>query len=443
MIVLSSICRAAICTVPPPPDRDSVGLVIALRDVDTNSSLKPVHRNGVRLSHQMKSRCLGWIWAILLPITAGAVPNIDALFKPLIDAKAPGAAVEVRQDGHIVFQRGYGVCDLQTLHEIGPRTNFRLASVSKQFTAMAIMLLVHDGKLNYDRRLTDIFADFPNYGRAITIRALLTHTSGLPDYEALMGPQWSATHQITDEAVFDLLKQQSVGKFAPGTSWDYSNSGYVVLGLIVARVSGQSFPRFLYERIFKPLQMTSTLAYVKGQKEVENRAYGYSRNLRGELVASDQSSTSATLGDGGVYSNLLDLAKWDEALRKDTLLTAGEMAVAFTPVTLADGSKPSWPLQAGEDNLDPGKPVAYGFGWFLDPYKGHVRVWHSGSTSGFRTVIDRFLTEHLSIIILSNRTDLDPSSLALQIADMFPITDGAKREAVRFAPPSKPERYKR
>ncbi|MDQ2841352.1 MAG: beta-lactamase family protein [Acidobacteriota bacterium] len=367
----------------------------------------------------MKTRCLGWIWAILLPLTAGAGPNVDALFKPLADAKAPGAAVEVRQDGRIIFQRGYGLCDLQTLHKIGPRTDFRLASVTKQFTAMAIMLLVHDGKLNYDQSLTDIFADFPDYGRAITIRALLTHTSGLPDYEVLMGPQWSATHQINDEAVLDLLKRQSMGKFAPGTSWAYSNSAYVVLGLIVAKVSGRSFPRFLYERIFKPLQMTSTLAYVKGQEEVKNRAYGYSRNEHGELVASDQSSTSATLGDGGVYSNLVDLAKWDAALRSNTLLSAGEMSDAFTPVTLADGSKPSWPLETGEDNLDPGKPVDYGFGWFLDPYKGHVRVWHSGNTSGFRTVIDRFVPEHLLIVILANRTDLDPSSLALQIADMF------------------------
>jgi CubicO group peptidase (beta-lactamase class C family) len=267
--------------------------------------------------------------------------------------------------------------------------------------------------------LTDIFADFPDYGRRITIRALLTHTSGLPDYEALMGPQWSATHQISDEAVLDLLKQQSAGKFAPGTSWAYSNSGYVVLGLIVAKMSGRSFPEFLDERIFKPLHMTSTLAYVKGKREITNRAYGYSRNAQGELVASDQSSTSATLGDGGIYSNLVDLAKWDDALSNHTLLNAGEMSAAFTPIALADGSKPSWPLQAGEDNLDPGKPVDYGFGWFLDPYKGHMRVWHSGNTSGFRTVIDRFITEHLSIIILSNRTDLDPSSLALQIADMF------------------------
>jgi CubicO group peptidase (beta-lactamase class C family) len=216
-----------------------------------------------------------------------------------------------------------------------------------------------------------------------------------------------------------LLKQQSKGKFAPRTSWAYSNSAYVVLGLIATKVSGRPFPELLHERIFEPLQMTSTLAYVKGQNEIGNRAYGYSRNDRGELVDSDQSSTSATLGDGGIYSNLIDLAKWDDALREHSLLSAGEMSAAFAPVKLANGSNPLWPSQAGDDNLDPGKPVAYGFGWFLDPYKGHSRIWHSGTTSGFRTVIDRFPVEHLSIVILSNRTDLDPSSLALQIADIF------------------------
>lgn len=357
--------------------------------------------------------------AVLLPFLLVAVTTIDGLFEPLIGLNSPGAAVMVRQNGRTVFQKGFGVADTRTLRKIGPATNFRLASFTKQFTAMAIMLLVHDGKLQYGQTLTDIFPEFPAYGRAITIRNLLNHTSGLPDYEKLMGPEWSAAHQIDDRKVLDLLEHQSKGDFAPGTKWAYSNSGYVVLGLIVSKVSGQPFPRFLHERIFKPLHMTSTLAYVKGQAEIQNRAYGYSRNDKGELIPSDQSSTSATLGDGGVYSNLLDLAKWDDALRNRTLLSAREMADALTPVKLADGSQPLWPEQPGDDNLNPGKPVTYGFGWFLDPYKGHDRMWHSGSTSGFRTVIDRFPSDRLAIVILSNRTDLDPTSLALQIADIY------------------------
>jgi CubicO group peptidase (beta-lactamase class C family) len=355
----------------------------------------------------------------VIPAAAVGPEAIDAIFKPLISTHDPGAAVMVRQNGRTVFLAGYGVCDLRTSKPIRPATNFRLASVSKQFTAMAVMLLVHLNKLHYTETLAELYPDFPSYGRNITIRELLTHTSGLPDYEDLMGPQWSAEHQIDDEQVLDLLKRQSVAKFAPGSSWSYSNSGYVVLGLIVAKVSGQPFANFLQDRIFNQLRMTSTVVYVNGKNQVHNRAYGYSRNGHGKLVPADQSATSATLGDGGVYSNVLDLAKWDDALRNGSLLDVTETSNAFTPVRLSDGSAPCWPTKPDADNLNPGKPVSYGFGWFLDPYKGYARTWHSGSTSGFRTVIERFQQDRLSTVILSNRTDLDPTSLALRMADLF------------------------
>lgn len=366
----------------------------------------------------MKALCAGLLIAGIAS-AAGAPATINAIFEPLIEPHDPGAAVLVRQDGRTAFISGYGVSSLDTRERIRPTTNFRLASVTKQFTAMAVMLLVHGGTLRYDETLAEIFPDFPAYGRNITIRQLLTHTSGLPDYEDLMGSQWSAEHQISDDEVLGLLERQSAGKFAPGASWAYSNSAYVVLGVIVAKISGESFPVFLHDRIFKKLRMTSTLVYVKGKNVVPNRAYGYSRDQGGEFIPSDQSATSATLGDGGVYSNLLDLAKWDDALREGSLLSEKEMSAAYTPVRLADGSTPSWPMQAGDDNLAPGRPVAYGFGWFLDSYKGHARTWHSGTTSGFRTVIDRFTHDRLSIIILSNRTDLDPTALALRVADSF------------------------
>lgn len=367
----------------------------------------------------MKICFASFLFAAILAAAVVAPATIDGIFKPLISPREPGMAVMVRQDGRTVFQAGYGVSDLHTFEKIGPVTNFRLASVTKQFTAMAVMLLVHDGKLHYTETLGDLFPDFPNYGRNITIRELLTHTSGLPDYEELMGPQWSAEHQIDDDEVLGLLERQSAGKFAPGSSWAYSNSGYVLLGLIVAQVSGGPFADFLQNHIFTKLQMTSTVLYVKGKNQVRNRAYGYSRSQRGEFAPADQSATSATLGDGGVYSNLLDLAKWDDALRSGSLLDAREMSSAFTAVTLADGSSPTWPIERGDDNLNPGKPVSYGFGWFLDPYKGRPRIWHSGTTSGFRTVIDRFTEDRVSIVILSNRTDLDPTSLALRIADIL------------------------
>ncbi|MGA2136494.1 MAG: serine hydrolase domain-containing protein [Bryobacteraceae bacterium] len=355
-------------------------------------------------------------WALLFAaIGIGSAADLDAIFAPLADARSPGLAVLVRQDGRAIFVRGYGVRDLRTFARIDAQTDFRLASFTKQFTAMSVMLLVHDGKLRYDQRLTEIFPNFPAYGRSISIRHLLTHTSGLPDYEDLMnGGPWTADHQIQDAEVFHLLEQQNAGKFAPGASWSYSNSGYVVLGLLVAHVSGETFPQFLQRRIFRPLRMSHTLAYVRGRNTAPNRAYGHSRESD-RFVETDQSSTSATLGDGGVYSNLEDLAKWDAALEAHTLLSEPEMRAALTPVTLNDGSQPHWPAEPNDGNLRPGKPASYGFGWFLDPYQGHPRMWHTGSTMGFRTVIERFTKDRLTVVILSNRVDLGLDKLAEKV----------------------------
>jgi CubicO group peptidase (beta-lactamase class C family) len=349
----------------------------------------------------------------------------DSIFSAVTQEHAPGLAVLVRKDGRTLFQKGYGVRDLRTKAKIDQHTNFRLASFTKQFTAMAIMLLVHDGELRYDQTLTEIFPDFPAYGKNITLRNLLNHTGGLPDYEDLMdaqekitGPLWSAEHQIQDDEVLALLKKETKGKFAPGTSWSYSNSGYVVLGLVVAKASGQSYGDFLHARIFAPMQMDNTIVYQKRKNEVANRAFGHSKESDA-LKETDQSSTSATLGDGGIYSNLEDLAKWDDALRNHTLLNAEEMAPALVPAKLAKGKPTLWPTAPNDDNLHPGKPVSYGFGWFLDPYWGIPRMWHTGSTMGFRTIIERFTKNNLTIIILCNRTDLDPERLAGHAADLY------------------------
>jgi CubicO group peptidase (beta-lactamase class C family) len=348
--------------------------------------------------------------------------SIDSILSRDMQPDAPGLAALVKDHGRILFEKGYGVRELSTRAKIDPQTNFRLASFTKQFTAMAVMLLIQDHKLHYDDRLTAIFPDFPGYGKAITVRHLLAHTSGLPDYETLMeqeekakGPVWSAQHQIQDNEVLSLLEKQSTGKFAPGTGWAYSNSGYVVLGLIIAKVSGMPYREYLKRNIFAPLGMNHSVVYQKGINEVERRAFGHSKE-KDTFVQTDQSSTSATLGDGGVYSNVVDLAKWDEALQKHTLLSEEEMAPALSPVMLADGVQPRWPKDTDSDNLAPGNPVSYGYGWFLDPYEGHMRMWHSGSTMGFRTVIQRFPSDGLTIVILCNRTDFEPKALAEKIA---------------------------
>ncbi len=348
-----------------------------------------------------------------MTISAQVSPlQIDAVFAPLKSTNAPGAAVLVVHDGQTVFRRGYGVTDLRTMHPIDSSTNFRLASFTKQFTAMCIMLLAHDGKLRYDDHLTDIFPEFPAYGKPITVRNLLNHTSGLPDYEDILEKQYPNTPdekipQILDAGVLKLLEQQSAGKFPPGTRWEYSNSGYAVLAMIVEKVSGKPFSEFLHERIFLPLKMQNTLAYQKGKNEVPYRAYGHTKD-KGGWRETDQSSTSAVLGDGGIYSSIDDLAKWDRALREHTLLSEAEMQPALTPVHTA----------GGPPELD-GHAVSYGFGWFLDPYRGHARMWHYGETVGFRTAIERFPADKLTIIVLANRADADAGGLALRIADLY------------------------
>jgi CubicO group peptidase (beta-lactamase class C family) len=387
------------------------------------------------------------LWAFVFSAVTGSAQvsasQVDAIFASLKSNDAPGAAVLVVRNGRrVVFRRGYGVTELRTRTKIDAQTNFRLASFTKQFTAACIMLLARDGKLHYDDHLTDFFPEFPEYGKPITVRNLLNHTSGLPDYGELLMKQYPNTPpeqvpQILDAGVLKLLEQQTGGEFPAGTKWEYSNSGYAVLAMIVEKVSGKPFGQFLHERIFAPLKMTNTLAYEKGKNEVPHRAYGHTRRDETETDETkkdakkdetkkdeakkgaaktdefwretDQSPTSAVLGDGGIYSSLDDLAKWDRALRDHTLLSAAEMQPGLTPIQ---------PM-AGPAKFPDGSTVSYGFGWFLDPYRGHKRMSHGGSTIGFRTTIERFPDDALTIIILANRADLNPEDLALKVADLY------------------------
>ena len=338
--------------------------------------------------------------------------SVDALIAGLVSGREPGAAVLVVRDGRAVYEKGFGVTDLQTSRPIDGRTNFRLASVTKAFTAAAVMLLVRDGKLRYEDRLTDIFPGFPEYAGDVTVRHLLEHTSGLPDYEDLMPAADQAVPveeaQIKDAAVLELLKRTRKGKFAAGSRWAYSNSGYVVLGLVVEKASGRPFAEFLRDRIFAPLGMSGTVAYERGRNTVPGRAYGHSRE-DGRWKETDQSPTSATLSDGGVYSSLSDMRLWDEALRRRTLLDETELRLALTPARVP-GEPPAAP---------DGTPADYGFGWFLNPWKGHARMWHYGETSGFRTAIQRFTEDGLTVVVLCNRSDIDAAALALKIAGLY------------------------
>ena len=329
----------------------------------------------------------------------------DALLKPVTSPTAPGMSVMVMQGDEVVFRRAYGLADVA--HHIAnkPETNFRLASVTKQFTATAIMLLAQDGKLHYNDHLSDFFPEFGNTGRQITIRNLLNHTSGLPDYEDLWDERYASTPkesvpQIHDSEVVQILEQHPILKFAPGSKWEYSNSGYATLAMIVENISGSRFGDFLQRRIFTPLKMQRTIAYEAKRNSVSHRAYGYSR-ANDTWTETDQSSTSAVLGDGGIYSSVDDLSRWVTAQRKLTLLKPETMKAATTPAPLESGTYP------------------YGFGLFLQPYRDHPRVWHDGSTSGFRTTIQRLTDVDLTVIILANHSDIDVKKLAEQLMDIY------------------------
>lgn len=323
---------------------------------------------------------------------------IDSLIAPYDRPGEPGLSVAVIQAGRIVYSRAVGLADVEARTRATLETNYRLASLTKQFTAMAIMMLVDDGALRYEDRLTDVLPGFPTYGNRVTIRHLLTHTSGLQAYEDFVSD--TQTAQLHDRDVLATMTARDSTYFEPGTHFRYSNSGYAVLAMVVEAKSGMPFPRFLAERIFRPLGMTATVAHVEGMDVVTNRAYGYSRR-GGRFVRTDQSSTSAVLGDGGIYSSVMDLVRWDAALDDERLVSRAAMRRAMTADTLVSGAS-----------------AGYGFGWFVDEYNGRQRHWHYGETVGFRTGIHRFPRERLTVMVLANRADARPAEVAEKIADL-------------------------
>lgn len=300
---------------------------------------------------------------------------IDNLMRDYARPDGPGASVLVFHNGEVVFRRGYGGATTAT--------NYRLASVTKQFTAAAILRLEEQDKLSLDDRARKHLPSLPAELDAVTIRNLLTHSSGITDYEDVI-PE-GATKQLHDRDVLKLLESQRSTYFAPGSSYRYSNSGYALLALIVEKVSGETFAAFLRDEIFVPLGMTNTVAHVEGVSTVAHRAYGHPK---------DQSLTSAVLGDGGVYSSVDDLAKWLAALDR------GAFAQALIPRVATD-----------DEN------VKYGYGWRISEHNGRQTAMHTGETIGFRNALVRFPKERLAVVVLTNRDDGTPLTLALQIAD--------------------------
>ncbi len=341
-----------------------------------------------------------------VPVTAPGEParqaEIDRLMRPY-DGEVPGASLLVLKDGKALVRRGYGRSDLERHVEAGPATNYRLASVTKQFTAAAVLLLAQDGKLAIEDPVRKWLPELPKAADRITVRNLLDHTGGLFDYEDLMAKPYEG--QISDAGVLALLARKDELYFPPGSTYRYSNSGYAMLALVVERASGKSFPEFLRTRIFAPLGMHDTLAYVVGGPDVAHRAWGYSRKDAG-WERTDQNAYSAVLGDGGIYSSIDDLARWDAALYDDRLLGDAMRAQAFgKQVQVSSGPEATY----------------YGYGWRVT--ESGDRQWHSGESIGFRNTLVRWPKQRLTVILLSNRNDPTPYETAMAIGALF-LDDG-------------------
>ena len=325
--------------------------------------------------------------------------KIDAILAAYSSNKNPGASVLVYQNDKIVFQKGYGVKSAEGNDKITPATNFRLPSLTKQFTAMSVLLLVKNKKISLEDPLTKYFSSFPTYGKKIKIKHLLNHTSGLIDYEDLLPKNQLV--QLHDTNCLQLMFLADSLYFPAGTKYKYSNTGYAILSLIVERVSGQSFASFLNDNIFKPLEMKTTLAFEEGKSIVTNRAYGNSFE-NNTWIQTDQSLTSAVLGDGGIYTNTIDMTKWVKALWDYKLL----------PSAL---QKESWSRKKVEN----GTLINYGYGWEIEDYNNKTHPHHNGSSIGFRNHILLFPDQKLMVLLLTNRNEGTPIIEAKQIADLY------------------------
>lgn len=323
--------------------------------------------------------------------------RIDGIMSAYDIKDGPGAAVLVMKNDSVVFKKGYGLADIETRTPIGTFTNFRLASVTKQFTAMGILMLAEKGRLSLEDPVYKFFPDFPSYGKDIRIRHLLTHTSGLRDYEDLI-PE-TLQRQVHDIDCLDLMKSTDSLYFPTGSAYRYSNTGYAILALITEKVSGRRFADFLKDSIFAPVGMPTTIAFEDGRSTVTNRAYGHSRK-DGGWRQTDQSQTSAVLGDGGIYSNVEELATWISSLWNSRLISDSMQSRAWTRAKLNDGSS-----------------IDYGFGWHIEGDDGHPH--HDGSTIGFRNHILVYPKERKMVVVLTNRNEGDPKGEAQKIAALF------------------------
>lgn len=338
--------------------------------------------------------------ALQMTLAARASANVDAyVLGQLREQRIPGMALAVVRDGQIIKAKGYGWANVELDVPVKPETIFQTGSVGKQFTAAAVMMLVEEGKVGLDDPISKYFVDAPLTWKDVTVRNLLTHTSGIPDYtEKLIDLRKDYT-----EAQLVKIFERLPLNFPPGQKWSYSNTGYVLLGILIHKVTGQFYGDFLHARIFAPLGMTST-RIISEADIIPNRASGY-RLLKGVLKNQEWvSPTLNTTADGALYTNVLDMASWDGALRAGKLLKPSSFEQMYTPVTLTDG-----------------KTYPYGFGWDIAEAGGHRLLEHGGAWQGFTTFIARYDEDALTVIALTNLDSehSNPARIAHHIAGLY------------------------
>jgi CubicO group peptidase (beta-lactamase class C family) len=310
----------------------------------------------------------------------------------------PGLAVLVCRSGKIVTADGYGLANVELQVPVKPQTVFQSGSMGKQFTATGVMMLVEEGKLDLDDPLTKFFPDGPESWKDVTVRELLSHTAGFGDY-----PEKFDFRKDWTEAELLKMVESLPLSYPPGTKWEYSNLGYLTLGLLIHQVTGEFYGDFLQERIFRPLEMRTT-RIISEEDIVPNRAAGY-RLVKGELKNQEWVAPMVnTTADGSLYFSILDLAKWDAALYTEKLLKRSSLEEMWTPVKLKNG----------EPNKD-----GYGFGWFITDHSGHRVISHDGAWQGFKTSITRHVDDRLTVAVLANLAEAKPEEIAEHVAEMY------------------------
>lgn len=349
----------------------------------------------------MKQRFWVGLLAVCLFLVARTAhaDKVDDLVRAEMEKqRVPGLSIAVVQDGKVVKAQGYGFANLEHKVPATADTIYQSGSVGKQFTSAAVMLLVEDGKIGLDDNISKYFPNTPDTWKEITVRHLLTHTSGIPGYD--YGGKFDLRKDYTEDELLQEAMKLTLD-FPPGTQWKYSNTGYVLLGILIGKVSGKFYGDFLKERVFTPLGMT-TARVINEADIIPNRAAGYDL-VKGEWKNQGWvSPVLNTTADGSLYFTVQDMAKWDLALYSDKLLKKSSRDAMWTPVKLADG-----------------KTQGYGFGWSLGDTNGHKTIEHGGAWQGFTTYIARYPDDKLTVIVLTNRSGSNPGRIAKQIASSY------------------------